>query len=82
MWRGLHIVNSMSFVVIGFESDTISLNESDTEYQIPITVSSFSPVVGIGTFTLTSTVLTSSNASSGKLYICKYTCDYSKYYRS
>ena len=79
MWRGLHIVNSISFVVIGFESNTISLNESDTEYEIPIIVSSFSP---LSTFTLTSTVLASSNASSGKLYICKYTCDYSKYYRS
>ena len=55
----------------------MSLNESDTEYQIPIIVSSFSPIVGIGTFTLTSTVLNSSNASSGKLNICNNICDYS-----
>ena len=53
------------------------MNESDTEYQIPIIVSSFSPIVGIGTFTLTSIALNSSNASSGKLIICNDVCDYS-----
>ena len=53
------------------------MNESDTEYQIPIIVSSFSPIVGIGTFTLTSIVLNSSNASSGKLNICNNVCNYS-----
>ena len=52
------------------------MNESDTEYQIPVRVSSFSPVLGISTFRLTSTVVTS-NASSGKLYICNNTCHYS-----
>ena len=53
------------------------MNESDTEYQIPIIVSSFSPVVGISTFTLTSIVLNSSNASSGKLNIWNDVCNYS-----
>ena len=72
----LYTITSISFIVIGFESRTISLNESDTEYQIPIRVSSFSPILGIGTFRLTSTVVTS-NASSGKLNICNNACDYS-----